>query len=155
MKSFLAVAIVAAAFAALSLTMKAPYATIVARNAPDTKLETAHGKLIDFKDASAGALVFFGYTRCRDACPTTLARLARENARVLFVTIDPLRDHPATLLRYLRAWPSIEGVTGSADQIARTYAAFTGAGALPAPDDHDARVFAVDRSGEIRDALVP
>ena len=56
MKSFLAVAIVAAAFAALSLTMKAPYATIVARNAPDTKLETAHGKLIDFKDASAGAL---------------------------------------------------------------------------------------------------
>ena len=55
--------------------------------------------------------VYFGYTRCPDLCPTTfsdlMAALARldpdDAARVdaAFVTVDPDRDTPETIVRYL------------------------------------------------------
>src|SRR5690348_11480204 len=46
-------------------------------------------------------LLYFGYTHCPDACPTTLANLATilerlrsraKDVRVLFVSVDPARD---------------------------------------------------------------
>ncbi len=48
-------------------------------------------------------MVFFGYTNCPDACPTTLAKMAQAVDRLgadgqrvqgLFVTLDPARDTP-------------------------------------------------------------
>jgi len=54
--------------------------------------------------------VFFGYTSCPDLCPTTLADVRTvkeelgakvENLDVALVTVDPARDTPDVLNRYL------------------------------------------------------
>jgi protein SCO1 len=73
-------------------------------------------------------LLYFGYTHCPDECPTTLANIASalnrlgaaaKNVRVLFVSIDPLRDTIPVLGRYVRAFaPEIDGLRGSDDATA-------------------------------------
>ncbi len=71
------------------------------------------------------SLVYFGYSRCADECPDTLAMLARVQRlaalpalQVLFVTIDPRHDTPAVLARYLRRFdPRFIGLTGAPGQI--------------------------------------
>ncbi len=57
--------------------------------------------------------LFFGYTYCPDICPTTLTLLTSlvdqlgqepgvaEEIQVVFVSVDPQRDKPETLARYL------------------------------------------------------
>ncbi|MGH8298193.1 MAG: SCO family protein [Steroidobacteraceae bacterium] len=72
-------------------------------------------------------LVYFGFTHCPDECPDTLAALARvkkeaalPGLQVLFVTVDPGRDTPAVLARYLRHFdPSFLGLTGNPAEIRR------------------------------------
>ena len=69
-------------------------------------------------------LVYFGYTHCPDACPTTLSKLAasldklspatRAHLRVLFVTVDPARDTPPVIGAYAHAFgPEFVGLTGT------------------------------------------
>src|SRR5262245_54801529 len=72
-------------------------------------------------------LVFFGFTHCPDVCPTTLARLAQitksaalPDLRVLLISVDPARDKPEQLERYVHAFdPKFKGVTGTEQQIER------------------------------------
>jgi protein SCO1 len=79
-------------------------------------------------------LLYFGYTHCRDVCPTTLASLAgaldtlghkADLIEPLFITLDPDRDTPNVLRTYLAAFtPRLLGLTGTAAQlgaIAHTY----------------------------------
>jgi protein SCO1 len=73
------------------------------------------------------ALLYFGYTHCPDVCPTTLSNLAEvlqklgpraDGARVLFVTVDPDRDTPAVMKKYVGAFgPGIDGLAGTPDQL--------------------------------------
>jgi protein SCO1/2 len=69
-------------------------------------------------------LVYFGYTHCPDACPTTLSKLGaaldklpapdRARIRVLFITVDPARDTPAVVGDYAQAFgPEFVGLTGT------------------------------------------
>ena len=55
-------------------------------------------------------VVFFGYTQCPDACPTTMAELAgilktlgpdAARVQVVFITVDPARDTAALLKNYV------------------------------------------------------
>ncbi|WP_374351083.1 SCO family protein [Chitinimonas sp.] len=72
-------------------------------------------------------VVFFGYTHCPDACPTTMSELAgamkqlgdrAKEVQVLFVTVDPERDSQQLLAQYVPAFhPSFIGLTGSDKQI--------------------------------------
>src|SRR5262245_2633311 len=70
---------------------------------------------------SAPTLVYFGFTRCPDVCPTTLVKLAQTvkqaaipHLRVLFVSVDPQHDTPAAIALYVHAFdPAFHGVTGS------------------------------------------
>jgi protein SCO1 len=74
-------------------------------------------------------LVYFGYTSCPDACPTTLNQVAAALDRLgakaaevqpLFITVDPRRDTPAVIGPYAAAFgPHIIGLTGEPDAIAR------------------------------------
>ena len=67
--------------------------------------------------------VYFGYTQCRDVCPETmntltgaLAHLGGASARIqpLFITLDPARDSPPVLRRYVAAFSAnLIGLTGS------------------------------------------
>src|ERR1700756_981874 len=57
------------------------------------------------------SLVFFGFTRCPDVCPTTLLKLAQikktagiPGLRVIFVTVDPERDTPQAVGLYVHAF---------------------------------------------------
>jgi protein SCO1/2 len=78
--------------------------------------------------------LFFGYAHCPDVCPTTLSALARAKRKlgpdgvpfdVVMVTVDPARDDPATLKRYVRLFdPAFTGVTGSEAQLEPVYNAY-------------------------------
>lgn len=69
------------------------------------------------------ALLFFGFTRCAQVCPTELAKLAQvmqllghdaKSVKVLFVTLDPERDLPEQFGRYVRSFDAgFIGLTGS------------------------------------------
>jgi protein SCO1 len=83
--------------------------------------------LADFR----GELVvmFFGYARCPDVCPTTLAELKAakdqlgedgKRVQVLFVTVDPERDTREVLAAYATAFdPGFLGLYGDAAATAR------------------------------------
>ena len=82
--------------------------------------------LADFKGQAT--IVFFGFTRCPDICPTTLAEMSEvmkqlgddaKKVQVLFITVDPERDTPDVLSKYVPSFhPSFLGLSGSAEQIA-------------------------------------
>lgn len=75
------------------------------------------------------SLLYFGYTHCPDVCPTTLADLNKMQAlladlpparqpRVYFISVDPKRDTPALLARYVRYFNAdFIGVTGAVEQL--------------------------------------
>ncbi len=92
------------------------------------------------------AIYYFGFANCPDICPASLATLSRalellteaERARVapIFVSIDPERDTPEDLKRYLGYFdPLIVGLTGEPETIAETARAFgVYAKKIPLPD---------------------
>ncbi len=108
--------------------------------------------------------VFFGYTYCPEACPTTLTTLAKaqdqlgpkaQKLQVVFVSIDPERDTPAQLKTYLssQSFPKgTIGLTGSAADVSRAAKAYkvfyqkSGTG----PDyamDHSTALYLMDPKG--------
>jgi protein SCO1/2 len=88
-----------------------------------------------FEDAALKGrwtFLFFGFTHCPDACPATLGafvevqrRLRSDPAlagdvRFVLVTVDPERDTPQALARYLAGFDAgFVGLTGDAAEIAR------------------------------------
>lgn len=80
--------------------------------------------------------VFFGYTYCPDICPLTLQNLAAaqkklgdkaKDLQIVFITVDPARDTPATLKTYLASggFPSgVVGLSGPQAQIDKVEAAY-------------------------------
>lgn len=75
-------------------------------------------------------LMYFGFTHCQAECPVSMARLARlmqllgddaNRARILFVTVDPKRDTPQELRRYLTQFDPEHstGLTGPPEEIGR------------------------------------
>ncbi|SEN03411.1 protein SCO1/2 [Nitrosospira multiformis] len=73
-------------------------------------------------------LMYFGFTHCREECPISMARLTRvmhllgedaDRAHILFVTVDPTRDGPGELRRYLTQFDLEQaiGLTGTPDEI--------------------------------------
>lgn len=91
---------------------------------------TAHtGKPASSTDYRGKALVlFFGYTNCPDICAPTLTQLAlalkqlgadAERVQVALITVDPRRDTPAQLARFVPNFhPSFVGLTGTVREIA-------------------------------------
>jgi protein SCO1/2 len=118
---------------------------------------------------AAPTLVYFGFTRCPDVCPTTLVKLAAvvrqapvPHLRVLFVSVDPQRDTPPLLGQYVHAFdPQFEGLTGDPKTIERLAANFAVAVhrvELPGGDytmDHSAVVFVLDDDARIVAIFTP
>jgi len=111
------------------------------------------------------AVLFFGFGYCPDVCPTTLAdltgwlgRLGSDADRlgVFFVTVDPERDTPDELAKYLSSFDSrIRGLTGAPDQIAAlgkslgVYYAKVQTGNGSYTMDHTSSMFLLDAQGRI------
>ena len=76
---------------------------------------------------SGGFLIYFGYTACPDICPTGLQTMGRaldlvgakaERVQPVFVSIDPDRDRPEILKRYVANFhPRLIGLTGTSSQV--------------------------------------
>jgi protein SCO1/2 len=115
------------------------------------------------------SLVFFGFTRCPDVCPTTLVKLAQvkkvaalPGLQVLFVTVDPQRDSPTTLGLYVHAFdPDFIGLTGEPQALHKLTTDFgiaVNRVDLPGGDytmDHSAAVFLLDTQGRIVAIFTP
>lgn len=110
--------------------------------------------------------VFFGFTHCPDACPTTMAGMAQvvkalgpdsDKVQVLFVTVDPERDTPEVLRQYVPSFnPAFLGLYGDAESTARAAKEFkVYFQKQPLKDggysvDHGAGTFILDRDGRLR-----
>jgi protein SCO1/2 len=140
------------------------------RSVGDFTLEDQSGASFDqARLAGAPTLVFFGFTHCPDVCPTTLFKLAElkraagiADLRVLFVSVDPARDTPALLARYLSSFdPSFVGVTGTPEGIgglAQRFGVAFERVELAGGDytmDHSATLFLLDRRGRIVAVFTP
>lgn len=113
-------------------------------------------------------LVFFGYTSCPDACPTTLSKLSKvyrklgndaAHVKTLYVSVDPERDTPAVLRADLSNFTlDALGLTGTKAEIDKVVAQY-GASyeIIPTPDSeakysvaHSTTLYALDRAGRTR-----
>ncbi len=102
---------------------------------PFALVDGAGHRVTDRSFAGDWRLVYFGYTHCPDACPTTLSTLGaaldklpsaeRKTIRVLFVTVDPARDTSSVVGSYAQAFgPEFVGLTGSQAELAPVEASF-------------------------------
>lgn len=82
---------------------------------PDFELNDINGQTFHLSDVNGNiALIYFGYTFCPDVCPLTLSDIkkaltdleGRERIKVIFISVDPERDTPEVLARYLAAFDS-------------------------------------------------
>ena len=114
-------------------------------------------------------LVFFGFTRCADVCPTTLVQIAKlldglgeQGARLqpLFISLDPERDTPEVLAAYTAFFDErILGLTGSPEQIRQVADAYgVYVRKVPMGDtymlDHTGAVYLMNPQGELA-SLIP
>ena len=87
------------------------------------------GKAVDDKVLKGRwSAVFFGFTYCPEACPTTLFALGEtekllnaKDFQTVFISVDPARDTPKQMATYLSntAFPrAVVGLTGTDGQVA-------------------------------------
>jgi protein SCO1 len=114
-------------------------ALVPAKEAFNFHLVDQDGKAFQLSQLRGKAVLFsFGFTHCPNVCPTTLSELAkiyralppkdRSKVQVLFVSVDPRRDPPETMNKYVPYFDdSFVGLTGTETQISeatKAYGAF-------------------------------
>jgi protein SCO1 len=110
-------------------------------------------------------VLFFGFTHCPDVCPTTLADIAQavrslgsdaQRVQVLMVSVDPERDTPESLAKYVTAFdPQFLGLRGDLEATKKVAADFKiyfekrkqgGSYTI----DHSAQSYVIDPQGRLR-----
>jgi protein SCO1/2 len=139
----------------------------------DFTLYSANGPVALHDFRGKVVLLYFGYTHCPDACPTTLThwRVAFKSlsphyqgqVRGIFVSIDPDRDSPELLRGYVKHFhPNIVGVTGSQNELHKVTAEYRASYDYEQADDdsaddytvnHSGSVYVIDPTGKVRDLL--
>ncbi len=121
-------------------------------------------KVTDKTLAGKPFAIFFGFTRCPEVCPTTLARMASlrrqlgkdgDKFEIVFVSVDPEHDKPADIGSYISLFRTpILGLTGTAKQLAtiqKGYGVYVKKVPLEGGDytvDHTAAIFLMDAQGK-------
>lgn len=137
----------------------------------DFSLQSAAGpvSLKDFR--GRWVFLYFGYTLCPDICPTNLSFIAEafnqlkaeelQRVQGIFVSVDPERDTPDSLKRYVEYFhPDFIGLTASPEIIAEVAARYgaayqkvVGTSALNYSVDHSAYTYVIDPAGKLRGQL--
>ena len=121
--------------------------------------------LADFRGKAV--IVFFGYTYCPDVCPTVLLEIKQalqqlgkdaQRVQVVFITLDPERDTPDVLAKYLAAFdPGIVGLRGDAqatEKAAKDFKVFYQKVPGRSPEsytvDHTSASYVFDPQGRLR-----
>jgi len=100
------------------------------RPIPEFHLDQANGQPLNLASwRGHWNVVYFGYTSCPDVCPTTLAMfkqawkelgVLKENVRFDFISVDPQRDAPEQLAKYVAFFsPDFIAATGSDEELTR------------------------------------
>lgn len=134
----------------------------------DFRLTDHTGKQRTMADFRGKVVVmFFGYTHCPDVCPTTLSEMRQvmqllgsnaQRLQVLFVTVDPVRDTPELLSKYVPSFnPAFLGLYGdnaATEKMAKDfkiiYRVAAGKSAESYTIDHSAASLVFDRQGHLR-----
>ena len=112
-------------------------------------------------------VIFFGYTHCPDVCPTTLSEMKQvmqmlgkdaDRLQVLFVTLDPARDTPELLSKYVPSFnPTFLGLFGdrvATEKVAADFRIIYRVAAGKTPEsytvDHTAASLVFDPQGRLR-----
>ena len=134
---------------------------------PDFELMSTTGEPFHLSDTAGRlTLVYFGYTFCPDVCPLTMADVKQalaemdhpEQVNVVFISVDPERDTPEVLARYLQAFGS--DFIGLTDDFEKTQDVMGAFGAYAEKEDvsdsaagylvsHTSRLYLLDPQGEI------
>lgn len=122
-------------------------------------LQSLRGKVV---------LIFFGYSSCPDACPTTLSKLStvarrlgddRARLQALYISVDPDRDTPPVLKADMANFSvGAIGLTGKKDDIDAVVKQYAAAYEIvPTPESaakytvsHTTTVYALDAQGRVR-----
>jgi len=128
---------------------------------PDTS-----GRVRRLEDFRGKAVVlFFGFTHCPDVCPTTLADLATamktlgpdaERVQVLFITVDPERDTPGELAKYVGAFDprflALRGDLPATQRVAKDFKIYFEKRKQgdSYTVDHSAQSYVIDPQGRLR-----
>jgi protein SCO1/2 len=145
------------------------------RAAPDFSLRGSDGSELKLSRYRGKVVALgFGYTHCPSVCPTTLAYLAEArkklatvgtNFQVVYVTVDPERDSPEQLNKFLASFDTtFVGATGTSEQLADVRKAY----GISLSDkifvdtlskstyflDHSSFIYLIDRAGTLR-AMMP
>ena len=141
----LAVAGTAALFLVQRVTVHPPQETATGRSTFGGPFTLVDGNGHLFSSATLQGkpyVMYFGFTRCGDVCPTVLSRMVKlrqqvggvDKFRIVFVTIDPAHDGPKEVGQYADLFNSpIIGLTGSQVQIDRVKKQF---GIYAQPSEH-------------------
>ena len=120
-------------------------------------------RLEDFRGKAV--VLFFGFTHCPDVCPTTLAEIASaikqlgadaERVQVLMVSVDPERDTPQSLAKYVTAFdPRFLGLRGDLAATRKVAAEFKiffekRKQGESYTVDHSAQTYVIDPQGRLR-----
>jgi protein SCO1/2 len=112
-------------------------------------------------------LLFFGYTHCPDACPTTMGELAQvvkslgekgKDVQVLFITVDPDRDSLDILKKYVPSFnPDFLGLRGdeaTTSKVAKDFKVYYAKQASNSKSgysiDHSTGIYVFDKQGQLR-----
>lgn len=108
------------------------YATLLPEPRPIENLQLVddhNQKFSENQFKGQWTLLFFGYSRCRQACPLALKILAetyhallkagvKNLPQVMMVTLDPIHDTTKELHRYVTSFhPSFVGLTGKVEDV--------------------------------------
>jgi protein SCO1/2 len=130
------------------------------------ELADTHGKLRHLEDFRGMVVVlFFGFTRCPDICPTTLAEIAgavkslgpdAERVQVLLVTVDPERDTAEVLAAYVGAFDprfiALRGDAAATQRVAKDFKIYyeKRKQGETYTVDHSAQAYVLDAQGRLR-----
>ena len=131
-----------------------------------------YGRTLDLPDTTGkvrrldefrgkAVVLFFGFTHCPDVCPTTLADIARitkdlDRVQPVFVTVDPERDMPEQLEKYVKAFDpriiALRGDLASTQRLAKDFKIYfekrkTGDTYTV---DHSSQTYVIDPQGRLR-----
>ena len=136
------------------------------------RLIDQNGKTVTDADLKGKwSLIYFGYTHCPDACPTTLNEIAialddlgpkRDAVRPVFITVDPERDTPEVLKSYVTSFDApILALTGTPEavaQAAKYYRVYYAKHPEPGGDysmDHSSVIYVMDPEGRFTATFTP
>ena len=136
--------------------------------APHFELSDVNGQRFQLGELGGQVVImFFGYTSCPDVCPVTLTEFLRIRAKLgnhaekvsfVFVTVDPERDTPERMNKYLTNFdPAIIGLTGERAELESVWSSYgvyeakvDGGSEGNYLVDHSSRIYVIDTDGNLR-----